>query len=55
MNVTVSSPEGLYIKYTQMQSPVYEYVINLSVSLPRRRGSRVFMNVLVVEHHALNK
>jgi len=37
-----------------MSSPVYQYVINLVVSLPIRRGPGVFMNVLVREHRALN-
>jgi len=55
MCITISSTEGLYIKYTQIPSTVYEYVINPAVSLPKRRGPRVFMNVLVVEHHAVNK
>jgi len=31
-----------------MPSPVYEYVINPAVSLPKRRGPRVFMNIFDV-------
>jgi hypothetical protein len=38
-----------------MPSPVYQYVVSLAVSLPNRRGPGVFINVLVREHHALNK
>jgi len=34
--------------------PVYQYMINLVVSLPTRRGPGVLMNVLVGEHGALN-
>jgi len=37
-----------------MPSPVYQYVINLVVSLPIRRGPGVIMNVLVQKHRALN-
>jgi len=37
-----------------MPSPIYQYVINLVVSLPIRRGSGVLMNVSVQEHRALN-
>jgi len=38
-----------------MPSPVYQYVINLVVNLPFRRGSSTLMNVSVIEHRALNK
>jgi len=36
-----------------MQFPVYQYVINLVVSLPIRRGPGVFMNVSEQERRAL--
>jgi len=36
-----------------MPSPTYQYVINLVVSLPVRRGPGVLMNVSVREHRAL--
>jgi len=35
-----------------MPSPIYQDVINLTVSLPIMRGSSVFMNVSMQEHHA---
>ena len=38
-----------------MPSPIHKYVIILFVSLPFRRSPDVFMNVLVQEHHVLNK
>jgi hypothetical protein len=41
------------MEYTQMPSPVYQYVIKLFVGLPIRRGPGVFMNVSVQKHHAL--
>jgi hypothetical protein len=37
-----------------MSSPTYQYVIDLVVSLPVRRGPSVLMNVSVREHLALN-
>jgi len=37
-----------------MPSPIYQYVINLVVSLPIMGRLGVFMNVLVQERHALN-
>jgi len=37
-----------------MPSPIYQYVINLVVSVPISRGPGVLMNVLVWEHCALN-
>jgi len=37
-----------------MPSSIYQYVINLVVSLPIRRGPGVLMNVAVREHRALN-
>jgi hypothetical protein len=36
-----------------MTSPIYQYVINMVVSLPNRKGPGVLMNVLVQEHCAL--
>jgi hypothetical protein len=37
----------------QMPSPIYQYVINLIVSLPTRRGPRVLMKVSVRKHFNL--
>jgi len=37
-----------------MPSPIYQYVVNLVVSLTIRGGPGVFMNVPVREHRALN-
>jgi len=37
-----------------MPSPVYQYVIDLVVSLPIRRGPGVLMNVSVGERRAIN-
>jgi hypothetical protein len=37
-----------------MPSPIYQYVINLIMSLPIGRGPGVFMNISVWEHRALN-
>jgi len=37
-----------------MPSPVYQYAINLVVSLPIRRGPGELMNVSVQEDRALN-
>jgi hypothetical protein len=37
-----------------MPFPIYQYVINLVVSLPIRGGPGVFMNASVGEHRALN-
>ena len=54
IGITVSSPETLYIGYTEMSPAIYQYVVNLFVSLPIRRGPGVLMNVSVQEHHALN-
>ena len=39
ISITVSSPERAYIEYSRIPSPVYQYVINLAVSLPIRRGT----------------
>jgi len=36
-----------------MPSPIYQYVINLVVSLPIRGGPSLLMNVSVREHRAL--
>ena len=36
-----------------MPSPIYQYVVNLVVSLAIRRGPGVFVNVPVREHRAL--
>jgi len=37
-----------------MPSSIYQYVINLVVGLPIRKGPGLLMNVLVWKHHALN-
>jgi len=37
-----------------MSSPIYQYVINLIVSLPMRKGPGVVMNVSAWEHQAYN-
>jgi hypothetical protein len=37
-----------------MPSPIYQYVVDLVMSLSIRRGSGVLMNVPVLEHRALN-
>jgi len=37
-----------------MPSPIYQYVINLVVSLPTRRGPVVLVSVSVWEHRVLN-
>ena len=36
VSITVSSPERSYIMYTQMPSPIYQYVIEFVVSIPIR-------------------
>ena len=38
-----------------MSSPVYQYMINIVVSIPIRRCPGVFMNVPVREDRALDK
>jgi len=38
-----------------MSSPLYQYVINLAVSLPIKRSPGVIMNVSVFEFCALEK
>jgi len=52
--ITLSSPETSHIQYTRLPSPIYQYVVNLVVSLTIRGGPVVFMNVPVKEHRALN-
>jgi len=37
-----------------MPSPVYQYVINLAVSLPIRRGPGILTNVSVRDYRTLN-
>jgi hypothetical protein len=54
ISITVSPLEIPYISYTRMPSPISQYVTNLVVSLPVRRGSGIFMNVAVLEHRAFN-
>jgi len=53
MSITVSFPERLYIKNTQMLSPVYQYVINLVVSFHLER-SRCVYESFGVKHCALD-
>jgi len=45
--ITISSPETSQIQYTRIPSPIYQYVVNLVVSLTIRGGSGMFMNVPV--------
>ena len=52
--ITLSSPETSHIQYTRLPPPIYQYVVNLVVSLTIRGGPGVFMNVPVREHRALN-
>jgi len=47
ISVTVSSLERSYTEYNRLPSPIYQYVINLVVTLPTRRGPDVLMNVAV--------
>ena len=54
ISITVSSPERSYIEYTPMSPPIYQYMINLVVSLPIRTGTDVFMNASVREHGTLD-
>ena len=54
ISIIGSIPEKSYIEYTQMESPVPQYVINLVVSLPMGRSPGVFMNVSVLENLAVN-
>ena len=51
---TVSSSEGSQIANMGMPSPIYQYVFDLVVSLPIRRGPGVFMNVCVSEQCFVN-
>jgi hypothetical protein len=52
-SVSQSAPrERSHIEYTGMPSPIHQYVIDLIVSLPIRRGPDVFMNVSVRKHSA---
>ena len=53
-SIIVSYPERSYIEYTRMLSLTNQYVINLVVSFPIRRSSRLFVKVSVWEHRALN-
>ena len=43
-----------HVYYTRMPSPIYQYAINLVMSLPIRRSTGALMNVSVREHRALN-
>jgi len=54
ISIKISSAETSYIKYARMPPPICQYVINLVVSLPIRRGPGVLMNVSVWEYRALN-
>ena len=53
ISIIVCYPERSHIEYTRMSS-IYQYVINLVVTLPIRRGPGVFMNVSVRDHRARN-
>ena len=50
-----AQPTRSYIEYTQIPSPIYQYVVNLVASLLTRRSSVVLVNVSVREHRFLNK
>ena len=52
--ITLSSPETSHIQYTRLPPPIYQYVVNLVVSLTISGSLGVFMNVPVREHRALN-
>jgi len=54
ISITVSSPERMYLEYTRIPSPIYQYVTNLVVRLPIRTGSSVVKNISMQEHRALN-
>jgi hypothetical protein len=54
ISITVISPEGTYIEYSQMPSPSCQYVINLVVILPIWKGSGEFLKVSVPEHGVLH-
>jgi len=54
IRITVSSPETSYIQYAWLPSPVYQYMIDLIVGIPIRRGPALLMNVTVGEHRVLN-
>jgi len=47
ISVTVRFPETFYMEENRKPSPIYQYVINLAVSLPIRRGPGVLRNVSV--------
>ena len=47
------SPERPYIEYTQIPSPIYQYVISLFMILPIRRGPGVLVKVSVQKHRPL--
>jgi len=51
---TINSPKTSHIQYTRMPSPIYQYMVNLVVTLTIRGGPGVFMNVPVREHLAIN-
>jgi hypothetical protein len=53
VSVTISSPETSYIWYVRISSPIYQYVVNLVMSQPIRRGPGVLMKVPVLEYSAL--
>jgi len=52
--IKISSPKTSHIQHTRVPSPIYQYVVNLVVSIAIRGGPHVFMNVPVREHRALN-
>jgi len=53
ISIAISCPDTSYM-YARIPSPFYQYVINLVVNLPIRRGPGVLMNVSVREHCAFN-
>jgi len=52
--ITLSSPETSHMQYTRLPPPIYQYVVNLVVSLTIGGDPGVFMNVPVREHRVLN-
>jgi len=43
IGITFGSPDRLYIKYIRILSPIYQYVIDLVMSIPIRKVPDVLM------------
>jgi len=54
ISITASSPETSCNQHNRMPSLIYQYVINLVVSLSLRGGPGLRLNVSVGERRALN-